>query len=385
MADPVSLDRDQLLPILTCLMRRADATRHRVNLVTPLPVCPACDAEPTEVIDSVDHAIGRPARLHFRPCGHEFTASDEDILDVWQVAHDLVEQQKNRPAGERLTALCPQVRHREQHNVHEWFAPVDGRARCPGYDADDDDIPCGQRGCCSGSKPSTPTDCAFCGNREKCINHPGPEALSKGIPGHHYSPSDPNPAVTAKMHAPAPRATVDRPPSRLYEVRTIHGEAYWADGDVIEQDADWLTIWGDEMAIALRVPTADLRALRIADVPEWHVSDDVPAPDDLEEARMWARHGYEIGQRHCGWGDHGVAPAWLTEGWPLYAGVCKHVTEAAEYDTALARVRDLPDAPKFMDAQYSDPAGYLHGYKVAIGDAKRAARTDPAITKENHS
>lgn len=40
--------------------------------------------------------------------------------------------------------------------------------------------------------------------------------------------------------------------------------------------------------------------------------------DALDEARSWARHGYEIGQRSCTWADHGVAPAWLTEGWPLH-------------------------------------------------------------------
>lgn len=34
---------------------------------------------------------------------------------------------------------------------------------------------------------------------------------------------------------------------------------------------------------------------------------------DLEEARMWARHGYEIGQRSCTWTDYGIAPAWLTD------------------------------------------------------------------------
>lgn len=34
----------------------------------------------------------------------------------------------------------------------------------------------------------------------------------------------------------------------------------------------------------------------------------------LVEARSWARHGYEIGQRNAGWSDNGVAPAWLTEG-----------------------------------------------------------------------
>jgi hypothetical protein len=39
--------------------------------------------------------------------------------------------------------------------------------------------------------------------------------------------------------------------------------------------------------------------------------------DPLEEARSWARHGYEIGQRSCTWSDHGVAPKWLTGHWPL--------------------------------------------------------------------
>lgn len=36
----------------------------------------------------------------------------------------------------------------------------------------------------------------------------------------------------------------------------------------------------------------------------------------LAEARMWARHGYEIAQRSCTWADHGVAPTWLTEDYP---------------------------------------------------------------------
>ena len=36
----------------------------------------------------------------------------------------------------------------------------------------------------------------------------------------------------------------------------------------------------------------------------------------LEEARMWARHGYEIGQRSCTWSDHGVALKWLTDNVP---------------------------------------------------------------------
>ena len=60
---------------------------------------------------------------------------------------------------------------------------------------------------------------------------------------------------------------------------------------------------------------------------------------DLGEARSWARHGYEIGQRHCGWADHGVAPAWLTEGWPPHFDSCEHLKQAADLDEALARVR----------------------------------------------
>jgi hypothetical protein len=96
----------------------------------------------------------------------------------------------------------------------------------------------------------------------------------------------------------------------------------------------------------------------------------------LDEARNWARHGYEIGQKHCGWTDHGVAPAWLTEGWPPHIDSCEHAQQASEYDSALTKVRSLPTHPEVMDAQHPDPSGYLHGYKVAIGDAKRAARVN---------
>lgn len=63
--------------------------------------------------------------------------------------------------------------------------------------------------------------------------------------------------------------------------------------------------------------------------------------EDLNEARMWARHGYEIGQRHCSWSDHGVAPAWLTNGWPMSFDSCEHLKRAGEYDMALSRVRAL--------------------------------------------
>ena len=55
---------------------------------------------------------------------------------------------------------------------------------------------------------------------------------------------------------------------------------------------------------------------------------------DRDEARSWARHGYEIGQKHCGWTDHGVAPAWLTEGWPNSFDSCEHLKQAAELEKA---------------------------------------------------
>jgi|1185.fasta_scaffold02652_5 hypothetical protein len=62
---------------------------------------------------------------------------------------------------------------------------------------------------------------------------------------------------------------------------------------------------------------------------------------ERKEARVWARHGYEIGQRHCGWSEHGVAPAWLTEGWPTHFDSCEHLKRAGEYDTALSRVLEV--------------------------------------------
>jgi hypothetical protein len=99
----------------------------------------------------------------------------------------------------------------------------------------------------------------------------------------------------------------------------------------------------------------------------------------LDEARSWARHGYEIGQKHCGWTDHGVAPTWLTEGWPTSFDSCEHLKRAAEYDEALSRVRALPDQPQDRDAEYEHPNAYLLGYLNAIREAKRAAQTDQPV------
>jgi hypothetical protein len=108
---------------------------------------------------------------------------------------------------------------------------------------------------------------------------------------------------------------------------------------------------------------------------------DAHLEERLAEARSWARHGYEIGQRHCGWTDHGTAPAWLTEGWPPHIDSCEHLRQAAALDEALSKVRALPERPEVMDAQHPDKPGYLHGYRVAIRDAKRAARPPEPTTK----
>jgi hypothetical protein len=64
---------------------------------------------------------------------------------------------------------------------------------------------------------------------------------------------------------------------------------------------------------------------------------------DRAEARQWARHGYEIGQRHCSWSDHGVAPDWLTEGWPNHFDSCEHLARASEYDMAIGRALQVAD------------------------------------------
>lgn len=200
---------------------------------------------------------------------------------------------------------------------------------------------------------------------------------------------------------------VERPPTRMYEVRTTHGGAYRAEGDIIESGDGWFTLWADEFTLALRVPEADVRAVRMVpdgeleqpEPSEGPACSEVPGCDgqcckrrdkdqeirganevierlsgELAEARTWARHGYEIGQKHCSWSDHGVAPAWLTEGWPRSFDSCEHLKQAAEYDEALTRVRNLPDRPDVMDARQPNAGDWLAGYRVGVLDAKSAAR-----------
>lgn len=109
-----------------------------------------------------------------------------------------------------------------------------------------------------------------------------------------------------------------------------------------------------------------------------HDSDELTTViEERDEARNWARHGYEIGQRHCSWSDYGVAPSWLTEGWPSHFDSCEHLKQAAAYDTSLSRVRSLPEQPETGDSNNPYSGDYLRGYAAAIKDAKRAANPQP--------
>lgn len=97
------------------------------------------------------------------------------------------------------------------------------------------------------------------------------------------------------------------------------------------------------------------------------VADESDDGKALDEARQWARHGYEIGQQHCGWTDHGTAPAWLTEGWPPHIDSCEHAGRAAEYDTTLSRVRTL--AAKRLDEDECSPQerdGYHDAMRMVL-------------------
>jgi hypothetical protein len=60
---------------------------------------------------------------------------------------------------------------------------------------------------------------------------------------------------------------VEPAPPRFYEVRTVHGEVYGAMADKVEQDIGWVTLWTSGV-IAVRVPTPDVRAIRLVDEDE---------------------------------------------------------------------------------------------------------------------
>jgi hypothetical protein len=94
----------------------------------------------------------------------------------------------------------------------------------------------------------------------------------------------------------------------------------------------------------------------------------------LDEARSWARHGYEIGQKHCGWTDHGVAPDWLTEGWPRHFDSCEHLKQMAEFDETLTRVRALAERWRHTGDRKGSPLSEL---RAALEGVNRATPEVP--------
>lgn len=220
---------------------------------------------------------------------------------------------------------CPRWSREEGHDAHGWSAPVDGPSHCPGYGKPDD-----------GVKESAPPQTAEQQVRDlEYVIQRAREALGTDMPV--TSPGQPN-------------------------------------ADIVQLV---LAATGIDLASSSTPPDyPDLLATACRMVIQSEAARD-KVRRDRGEARQWARHGYEIGQRHCGWTDHGVAPAWLTEGWPRHFDSCEHLKQAADFDTALTRVQALPEQPEVMDAQQPHPDAYLHGYGVAIRDAKRAARTNP--------
>lgn len=80
----------------------------------------------------------------------------------------------------------------------------------------------------------------------------------------------------------------------------------------------------------------------------------VEAEQDRDQARMWARHGYEIGQRSCTWSDYGVAPAWLTEEQP--ASVPRaHLGDGANAEDCDGCAGTNPPYPFICPGQPKEP------------------------------
>ncbi|MGW8762350.1 hypothetical protein ACWGN5_07605 [Streptomyces sp. NPDC055815] len=80
----------------------------------------------------------------------------------------------------------------------------------------------------------------------------------------------------------------------------------------------------------------------------------VEAEQDRDEARSWARHGYEIGQRSCTWSDYGVAPAWLTEEQPASVPPV-HIGDGANAEDCPACSGTNPPYPFICPGQPQEP------------------------------
>lgn len=84
MTGPTHLDYDALVPVVAVLYRRAAYTHAGAGflLPPPLPDCPGCGVTPSELAtttDGPDLFVRNRVAIRFRPCGHLFTADEDDL------------------------------------------------------------------------------------------------------------------------------------------------------------------------------------------------------------------------------------------------------------------------------------------------------------------
>ena len=97
---PRELTVDELVPIAVALEHRRRQQRRGITLVLrPLPVCPDCGAAPEGLVTCEEPF--RAERLVFRPCGHAFAGRVMDVYEAAERARGIVDEEENRPVGER--------------------------------------------------------------------------------------------------------------------------------------------------------------------------------------------------------------------------------------------------------------------------------------------
>jgi hypothetical protein len=88
--EPTHLAYEQFLPLAVALHRREEYMLAGAGfLIPPFPNCPTCGEPPTELLVRNDHPAHFLADLTgfgFRPCGHNFTVSGEDLFRAHEQA-----------------------------------------------------------------------------------------------------------------------------------------------------------------------------------------------------------------------------------------------------------------------------------------------------------
>lgn len=79
-----------------------------------------------------------------------------------------------------------------------------------------------------------------------------------------------NPVPCPDRSSSSSSSVIRRPTLTMYEVRTVHGDAYRAEGDVVEQGDGWFSLWTPDLILALRLPEGDIRAVRAVGEDELH-------------------------------------------------------------------------------------------------------------------